>query len=253
MSGTSYADLAVTAGQTYGYTVQAQDNAGNYSGQSSSVNATVPSDQPPTTGALTFRDATEGANNAEATVTVPRPASQAGDVLVASIDYRGQSAITASSGWTLIRLDANGTAMKKATYWRRTTSSEPSSYTWTFGAKPAAVGSILAYSGVSATAPVESSGAVIASSTAVTAPSVAASQGSAVIGLFGVARSATIAPPSGTSERTEVVSPSTATYPMTGETADRGQATSGTTGTLVAQSSVSGPNIGHVVVLRGAS
>ncbi|MBA2768794.1 MAG: hypothetical protein H0U35_06635 [Sporichthyaceae bacterium] len=254
VSGTSYADLAVTAGQTYGYTVQARDNAGNYSGQSTTVNATVPTGEPPPAGgAVSFRDATEGANNAESTVTVARPASQEGDVLVATIDYRGQSAITAPTGWTLIRLDANGTAMRKATYWRLATSSEPASYAWTFGAKPAAVGSILAYAGVSGTAPVESSGGVVASSTSVSAPSVAASQGSVVIGLFGVARSAAISQPGGTTERTEIVSPSTTTYPMTGETADRTQATTGSTGTLVAQSSVSGPNIGHVVVLRGAS
>lgn len=54
-------------------------------------------------------------------------------------------------------------------------------------------------------------------------------------------------------ERTETTSPSTVTYPVTGSTADRAQAAAGATGDLVATSTVSGPNIGHSLVLRAGS
>lgn len=255
VAATAYTDQAVTAGASYSYTVQARDGAGNLSAESAAVGVTVPADEPPPTGTgVVFRAAASAANNAESTLTVPAPAHQPGDLLVATVDYRGQSAVTAPAGWTLVREDANGTAMRKATYWRRAGPAEPATFTWSFGARPAAVGSVLAYAGVSSTDPVEDSGGLVtAKSTAVTAPSVSASAGAAVVALFGVARSTSISPPGGTMERTETTSPSTVTYPVTGSTADRAQAAAGATGDLVATSTVSGPNIGHSLVLRAGS
>jgi hypothetical protein len=113
------------------------------------------------------------------------------------------------------------------------------------------VGEILAYAGVSTSDPVRSSaGEVNASSTAVTAPSVTAQARDAVVGLFGVARSASVAPPPGSTEVAEVTSPAGVTYPMTGEAAQVLATTAGSTGPLVATSSASGPSIGHSIVLR---
>lgn len=250
---TSNTDTAVTPGQTYSYTVRARDNANNVSEFSSPpATATVPSEPPPPTGGgVAFRAAATAANNAESTVRVPLPAHQPGDVLLASIDWRGQSAVTPPAGWTQVRLDSVGTAMRKATYWRVATAAEPASYTWTFGAQPAAVGSISAYSGVDPAAPVEAAGGQTSDkSTSITAPSVLASAGSQLVALFGVARGAAIAPPAGLTERSEVRSPATVTYPIAAETADRAAGSDGATGSLVAQSTVSGPNIGHTIALR---
>lgn len=254
-AGTSFTDTTVQPGASYSYTVTALDTAGNRSDPSEPLLVSVAGDPPPAGSDITLRSTSTGANNAEATITVPRPVTQSGDLMVATIDYRGQSAITAPDGWQLVRADANGTAMRKATYYRVATAAEPSSYTWRFGAQPAAVGSLLVYAGVSGTAPVEASGGQVNDkSTAITAPSVSTpSSGAVVVGLFGVARAATITPPSGTVERTEVTSPTGLTYPMTGSTADEVPATTGPTGTLVAQSTVAGPNIGQTLVLRPAS
>ena len=250
----SFRDTTVVPGQTYSYTVQARDAAGNWSGLSTPVTVTVPSDPPPTGGGVAFRAATTASNGAEATLTIPSPATAAGDVLLATVDYRGQATVTPPGGWNLVgSVLANGTVMRKATYWRVATATEPTAHTWRFGAKPAAVGSILAYSGASTTSPVEATAAqVTAKATSITAPSVTASAGSAVVGLFGIARIGTVTPPPGTAERAEVSSPPTVAYPMTGEVSDRTQSASGATGALVAEASTIGPNIGQVVVLRGA-
>ncbi|MGH8894603.1 MAG: hypothetical protein ACRDWY_15060 [Actinomycetes bacterium] len=253
-SATSFTDTDVIAGQTYSYTVEAFDAAGNTSDPSSPpVQVTVPGDPP--AGIVTLRASTTAANAAEKTLSLSVPVvAQPGDVMVASVDYRGRSALTVPTGWQQVRHDVNGTKMQKATFYRVATVGEPGSYTWTFGARPAAVGSLLVFAGASSSGPVEDSGGqVTAKSASITAPSVSASAGSFVIGLVGVARSATITQPTGTSELTEVTSPSGVTYPITGETAGRTQSSGGPTGALVAQATVSGPNIGHVVVLRSAS
>ena len=249
-TSTSYRDQGLLAGSSHSWTVQAYDAAGNSSAESGSASATVPDDPPPS-GGVSLVAVTTGSNASAASLTIARPAAQAGNVLLASVDYRGQAAVTAPAGWALVRSDSNGTAMRKATWVHVAAGSDPASWTWTFGAKPAAVGEILAFAGVSTSDPVASSaGQVNASSTAVTAPSVTAQTGDAVVGLFGIARSVTVTPPSGSTEAAEVTSPSGVTYPMTGEAAERLATTAGSTGPLVATSSLSGPSIGHSVVLR---
>src|SRR4029079_2590601 len=92
-----------------------------------------------------------------------------------------------------------------------------------------------------------------AASTSITAPAVAAQSGDAVVGLFGIVKSGTIAPPSGLTETAEVTSPSGVTYPMTSEAAHLLTSTSGTTGPLVAVSSVSGASVGPSVRLPEAT
>jgi len=252
-STASFSDTGVTAGATYSYTVQAFDAAGNSSPPSEALVVTVPDEPPPGTGeGITLRSTATAANSSATTVTVPAPTTTAGDVLIATVDYRGQSAVTTPAGWTLLRFDTNGTAMRKGTYLRTATTAEPAQWTWTFGAKPAAVASILAYSGVATSGPVESvDGTVTTKSTAITAPSVTTtSAGDMVVGLFGVARAAAITPPPQMTERTQVASPAGVTYPMTAETADVLEASPVTTPAFLATASVSGPNIGHTVVLR---
>lgn len=249
----SYTDTAVTPGTTYSYTVQARDAIGNLSDESAAASATVPANPAPG-GGISLRGAVTARNNAEATVVVPLPVNQPGDLLLASLDVRGQPTITAPAGWQLLRQDVNGTAMRKATFWRLAGTAEPATYTWTFSAKPSAVASMLAFSGVSGSSPIAAAaGQVTAKSTSVTAPTVTTtSPGAVVVGLYGVARAATLDNPGATTERTEVTSPPGAAFPMTGESSSETPASTGPTGPRVALSSVAGPNVGQLVALTPA-
>jgi hypothetical protein len=252
-TGTSYADTTVAAGTTYRYTVQAYDAAGNTSAQSAEAAATVPQDPPPGAG-ITLRGAATGVNATTAQVSVPMPATAAGDLVLASVDVRGQPAITPPAGWTLLQADTSGTALRKATYWRTATAAEPASYTWRFNNTKAAVGTILSYSGVSTTAPIEaSSGQANAAAKAITAPSLTTTSPDAVVvGLFGTAKDAAVAPPTGMTERSEASVNGGTGAIATGETADYTPTQPGATGAKTATATLSAPNVGHLVALRPA-
>lgn len=256
VTGTAYQDReGLVAGTGYEYTVEAFDAAGNVSAPSAVVRATVPAEEEPPVagGAVVFEGSATAANSAESTLTVPMPAAAPGEVLVATVDYRGTSSLTAPSGWTLLGRQSTGSAATKATFYRVAGSSEPSSWTWRFGAKPAAVGTILVYSGVDPDDPVEAfAGQANDKSAQITSPSVTTTTpGAVVIALAGQARSAQITPPAGMAERSEVRS-GAVSYPMTAETADRVVAVAGATGPATATSTTSGPSIGHTVALRPA-
>jgi len=252
LSTPGYTDTLVTAG-TYSYTVEAIDLAGNRSPASASAAATVP-EQPPASGPISLRAVTSAANTAQNTLVVPVPSSQAGDLLLASVDVRGKSTITAPAGWTPLRTDIVGTAMSKATYWKSATATEPAGYTWTLSASATAVGVMMSYSGVSTSAPIEAvNGQVATAGTAVTAPSVqASSTNTRLVALFGVARSADLSAPPGLVEQTEVDSSAGLAFAVTAAIADGGVAGPGATGNKVASSSAAGPNVGHLVALRPA-
>ncbi len=253
--GTTYIDGGLTPG-TYSYTVQAVDAAGNRSAESAPVSATVPDNPPPGSG-IALRGSSTAANaiTGASTLVVPAPTNTAGDVMVASIDLRGAMTITPPVGWQLIRTDVNGTALRKSTFWRVAGSAEPASYTWQFSSPTTrATGSVLSYTGVSAADPIEaSSGQVNPSSTSITAASLTTTSPNAlVVGLFSVARTATVGPPTGMTERTEVTSPAGSTYFVTAATADVAQSAPGATGAKIALSSLAAVNIGHLVALRPA-
>jgi hypothetical protein len=190
-------------------------------------------------------------------VTVPKPAgAAAGDLLLATVDVRGVPAITAPAGWTQVQTNTAGTAIRKATFWRLAGASEPASYTWRFSKALNAVGSILAYDGVSATSPIQaSSGQANAASTSIAAPALTTTSPDAlVVGLFGLAKRATIAPPTNMVERSEVVTPtSVTTVAATAETADRVQARAGDTGAQVATANSGGQSVGQLVALTAAA
>jgi hypothetical protein len=85
----------------------------------------------------------------------PPAGTQAGDVLVAQVAYYGASTITAPSGWTRILAHTSGGVVTSAVYWKVATAGEPAA-TFT---RPSTddgdmVGGIVAYSGVSSSAPV---------------------------------------------------------------------------------------------------
>src|SRR6202022_337123 len=85
--------------------------------------------------AIAFRSASSAETGAgAATITVPVPAGTvAGDVMLATVDAEGSTAITAPAGWTVV-VDAASSMGWRQVYWRVATSSEPASYDWDLGA-----------------------------------------------------------------------------------------------------------------------
>ena len=68
--------------------------------------------------------------------------------------------------------------------------------------------------------------------------------------LFGIAKTSPILGPIGMQELSEVSSPSSLDYPVTGESAQELRSVAGPTGARVATSTLSGPNIGQAIVLN---
>jgi hypothetical protein len=187
-------------------------------------------------------------------LAVARPTGvAAGDALVAVVDVRGAPSITPPSGWSLVRTDTNGTALRQAVYLRVTQGSEPSSYVWGFGSKQMATGAILAYAGVSTSGALDaSSGRANTSSTSITADAVTTSvPDTVVIGLFGTATNAAISPPAATTEQVEIAVNGKQKAAIEG--ADTLKAATGSTGTRVATASAAAVSIGQLVALRPAN
>ncbi len=203
-SVTSLLDTGLSASTEYVYTVKAVDTSGNVSGLSDPLPVTTDEG---TSSTITFRGSASGDNGLGGTsLTVPVPAAtSAGDVMVAGLAVRGQPVLTPPAGWSLVRLDPRGTTMEQAVYTKVADGSEPSSYSWTIGASRVAVGAISTYSGVSTTAPVSaSSGQTNDASIQIAAPSVDVDvDGSTVVGVFGITRVTTVAPPAVMEEREE--------------------------------------------------
>ena len=106
-------------------------------------------DVPPGSG-IAFRAVSFGSNNASTTsINLARPTGTlTGDVMLALLDVRGTSTVTAPAGWTLIRTDTYTASLRMHAYWRVATGSDPTSWTWTFSGSRLAAGAIHAYSGV---------------------------------------------------------------------------------------------------------
>jgi len=139
-----------------------------------------------------------------------------------------------SNNWTLIRSDtaSNGNMGTLATYYKIAGTSEPSSYTFSFsGATTGAVASILAFSGVDTTTPIDQqNGKTTRDSLNHTAPSVTAtSNGDMLVTTHAYASSRRWTPPSGMTERVDAASASSAGG-IALEVNTEPQATAGTTG-----------------------
>jgi Bacterial Ig domain len=225
-------------------------------GTSTSTPATVTIAVEAPGAGISFRSASSAANATALILDVAAPAGvQSGDVLVAAIDVRGTPAITAPAGWTLVRVDEIATTMRQAVYVRVAGGSEPSSYTWSFSKSQAAVGGILAYTGVDTASPVDASSGLTTDTAVNTirAPSVTTSEnGDVIIGFFGIAGTRTMTPPGGTAERFDVAA-SGVTYPVSASGADVEQLAAGATNDLVAVASGTGKNIGQQIALRPAA
>ena len=93
---------------------------------------------------------------------ITRPTTtSSGDVLVASVNARlsSSSAITAPTGWNLIRGDSSGpgfSPLTQALYYKVAGSSEPASYAWSLSSTSSATAAILDFKNVDRTTPVDS-------------------------------------------------------------------------------------------------
>jgi chitodextrinase len=249
-TSTSYTDSSLTAGTSYSYAVAAVDAANNVSARSAPVSVTTPA-APPASAGITFKGASAQANDTATSLSIASPpGASAGDVMLASVAVRGAPTITAPAGWTLVRLDAHATTMRQATYVKVAAATEPTSYTWSFSSAQGAAGTVQAYSGVSQTQPVETSGGQLnEASTALTAPGVVATAGNLQVGLFSAATLTSVTPPVGMTERAEAAT-SAGRYKVTSEAADALTSTTGDTGAITAQASASAKSVGQVVILR---
>ncbi|MDF2969348.1 MAG: hypothetical protein K0Q93_3126, partial [Nocardioidaceae bacterium] len=97
------------------------------------------------------------------------------------------------------------------------------------------------------------SGQANAASKSIPAPSLTTTSANAtVVGLFGIAKDAAVAPPTGMTERSEASVNGGTGAIATGETADYTLSQPGPTGAKTATATLSAPNIGHLVALRPA-
>ncbi len=211
----------------------------------------------PTGSAIALRAVSSGSNNASATsIVLNRPAGTlAGDVMLASLDVRGTSTVTAPAGWTLIRTDTYTSSLRMHVYWRLATGSDPATWTWTFSGSRLAAGVIHAYSGVNATTPIDASGGqpAAAPSPTSTAPSITTTVANTMlVAFYANLANTTWTPPAGFVERADLIgtSPSQFTSMMS---ADALRPAVGATGTAVASATMSSGNAAQLIALRPAA
>ncbi|MEA2249090.1 MAG: biosis protein MshQ, partial [Solirubrobacteraceae bacterium] len=149
---------------------------------------------------ITLRSASSGHNRATAKLRLRSPAGvSAGDVLVAAVDVRQARAAKPPKGWRLVRSNVHRRSprLRQSLYVRVAGGSEPARYVWRFAGKHGASGGILAYRGVSVTAPVlGSSGRSRGSRKRISAPTLKLSDTNArLIAVFGSAPARRVSAP----------------------------------------------------------
>jgi hypothetical protein len=149
-------------------------------------------------------------------VTVNKPSSSQGDVLLATIAIHGGSSAIVSgvpSGWHLIASTTNDANLSLLTYWKADSGSEPSSYTWTVNGQTTGEGAITPYSGVDSSNPIDASdapGNTGLSATATTSAITTTNASDTAVAIFAVDEGKTnnsgsyFSTPSGMSEKLDV-------------------------------------------------
>lgn len=187
-------------------------------------------------------------------LVVSRPSRvRAGDVLLATLDVRGNPSPTAP-GWRLIRADRYGNTSYKATYYRKATSAEPSSYSFGLGKTMSAAGAVMVFRGADSSKPILGHGGrVNPFSTGVMAPSISVSEpGAMLLFLEGSAGATSVTPPLNMAEVFEIRNTSSR-FKVTSEGASRLLAGPGLVPVLVAAQTTNLISIGQTIVLRPAA
>ncbi|WP_448614590.1 fibronectin type III domain-containing protein [Modestobacter sp. URMC 112] len=250
-TGTTFSDPGLTASGTYSYTVHAVDAAGNVSPVSDPATVTTPAGStapPPATGPATFVGAATATGTTTSTAVASPAGVQTGDVLVAAVATRGAPTISAPTGWTQVRVDANGSTMRQAVFVKVATSTDGSA-TFALSKAQSTVVQVLAYRGVSTTSPVVASAGATSTTATVTSPAAAGVTGGPVIAFAGIARTTPLTPDARLVERSEVTTPGTATYKVTAAAGDA-TAPGTTAGPYTTTANGSSGGVGQTVTLR---
>ena len=133
------------------------------------------------------------------TLTIAKPSgTSANDVLVAQLVVNSSSTtITPPTGWKLIRNTNTATALLMASYYKVATSTEPSSYRWTFSAIQPATGGITAWIGANTSSPIDTSSGKVNGATAAASFTQITTHyaNDLVLALVGVNGNTTVTPP----------------------------------------------------------
>ena len=194
-------------------------------------------------------------NNGATIVQIATPTPrQVNDLMLATITVAGAPTITPPAGWTLVRVETSGSALRQAIYSRFVTASEPSTATFSLSSQFAAGAVVTLYRGVSTTTPVEAqSGRVNPASLQVaTTPITTTTANAAVVGSFAVAWTTTVTPPTLMLDQAGV-SIQKWKQRATLRIADLVIANPASTGTLTATSARAEVSIGQLLALRPAA
>jgi uncharacterized protein YbdZ (MbtH family) len=191
-----------------------------------------------------------GAGGSTLTLSVPAGTSS-GDVMVAHVDVRtAGNSIAAPAGWSLVLRQDSSSAIATATYVKVAGSSEPSSYTWSFGTSGEASGGIASYIGVNNSTPVDAAHAQYNASTSNVDNSGVTTTvtNDMLVYAVGFAAITTVNVPSGFTEQWRTSSNSLTTSEMSQENF----ASVGATGPIHGTLSVSNSNITMLIALKPA-
>jgi hypothetical protein len=179
-----------------------------------------------------------------------------GDLLVASVDAAGTTAITPPAGWTALIVGA-GAATYSNVHYRVATAADVAgaSYTWTLGSSRKAVGRMFSYVGVDATA-VGTPATNGSSGTTITFNSVTTSAANSLVLLgaatFNAAGTISLTPPAGTTTRTNLAT-SGAGSQLRSYSGDFVQAAAGATGSKTGSIAPSSPWGTAMIALKPAA
>ena len=240
----SYTDTTTPAGQTSNYGVTAIDTSGN---ESAAASIGV------TRAEIALVGTSSAVQNHGTSVTIAEPAGvQEGDLLLAAITVAGAPTVSAS-GWTVVpdvEIVTSGNEIRTVVYSRQVGSSEPSSYSFTFGSRQSAAGVIVAYRGA-ATSIDSADSQANGSSLSITAPSLTTSSSNdALVGFFAINAKTSVAPDGQMLEQAEAAV--TGKGKLTIEAADQVLSSAGATATRIATAGTSAKNIGVLVALAAA-
>lgn len=251
VEGLSAVDETVAPGTPYTYEVLSVDLAGNVSSRGGTFDVTTPR-----LGSGIVPGSTASASTYANALAIPAPPSAPGNVLLASISSRGDNvAITAPTGWKLVRRTDQPGYVNQAVYVRVAQATEPASYTWTMVGRHSVAGTVQAFAGVDQVNPVEASSGMGGSGDAtITAPTITTlGPNRTIIGVYSVAAAESIAPPSALTELSEVVFNPSSRPPVALEVATATQYVAGATGSQTAVVAAGKKaHVGQLLALRPA-
>ena len=208
---------------------------------------------PPPPSGISLRAAAannNGAGGPSLTIGVPA-GTQSGDVMVAFVVVRQASnTITPPAPWIRVLQQNTSSSLATATYEKVAGSSEPTSYTWSFGTAGEASGWIASYIGVNTTTPVDAKYAQynVSTSNVDNSGLTTTVANDMLVYAVGIVAATTVNDPAGFTEKAYTASNSLTTAEMSQNIF----ASVGTTGTIHGTLSVSNSNITQLIALEPA-